>query len=134
MISEALHSLDIDDYVFLGGQPANETEFLASFRKVVGKDATDTAILSSDPATFGVTWAQVAPKIAELEAAEPLRLLRVDRNKLLTESDWTGLADSALTPEVSAKWKLYRQRLRNLPSGLNTPAKVKAAKWPTKPV
>ena len=60
--------------------------------------------------------------------------LRHKRDQLLRGSDWTGLADSALTSEVSAKWKLYRQKLRNLPSGLNTPAKVKAAKWPAKPV
>jgi hypothetical protein len=59
--------------------------------------------------------------------------LRSERNALLASSDWTGLADSALTSEVSAKWKLYRQRLRDLPSGLNTSAKVKAAKWPAKP-
>ena len=68
MISAALRSLDIDDYVLVAGSPTNETEFLASFRKVVGKDATDTVILSSDPSTFGVTWAQVAPKLAELQA------------------------------------------------------------------
>ena len=60
--------------------------------------------------------------------------LREKRNALLAASDWTGLADSALTSEVSAKWKLFRQRLRDLPSGLNTPAKVKAAKWPVRPV
>ena len=83
---------------------------------------------------------QIAPsesainaKLAELQAAEPIRLLRVDRNQLLVESDWTGLADSAITPEVSAKWKLYRQRLRDLPSGLDTESKVKNVKWPTAP-
>ena len=81
-----------------------------------------------------ITEAQILAKQKELQAAEPIRLLRIDRDKLLAESDWTGLADSALTNEVSATWKLYRQRLRDLTSGLNTPAKVKNAKWPTKPV
>tara|TARA_R100001143_G_C3304675_1_gene107259 strand:- start:50 stop:397 length:348 start_codon:yes stop_codon:yes gene_type:complete len=79
------------------------------------------------------TEEQIQAKQAELQAAEPTRLLRIDRDKLLAESDWTGLADSALTSEVAAKWKLYRQRLRDLPSGLNTPAKVKNVTWPTKP-
>jgi hypothetical protein len=78
--------------------------------------------------------AKVKVEQDRLQAAEPIRLLRSKRNVLLAETDWTGLADSALTSEVSAQWKLYRQRLRDLPSGLNTPAKVKAAKWPTKPV
>ena len=81
-----------------------------------------------------VTKPQILAKRAELQAAEPIRLLRIDRDKLLAESDWTGLDDSALTNEKAAEWKLYRQKLRDLPSGLNTPAKVKAAKWPTKPV
>ena len=76
----------------------------------------------------------IQTKLAELQDAEPVQLLRIDRDRLLAESDWTALADSALTSEVSAKWKLYRQKLRDLPAGLNTPAKVKAAKWPAKPV
>ena len=59
--------------------------------------------------------------------------LRDKRNHLLASSDWTGLADSALTSEVSAKWKLYRQKLRDFPSGLTTEAKVKNTVWPTKP-
>lgn len=59
--------------------------------------------------------------------------LRRKRNFLLETSDWTGISDSALTSDVSANWKLYRQRLRDLPSGLNTPAKVKNAVWPSKP-
>jgi len=80
------------------------------------------------------TESECNAKLAELQAAEPIRLLRIDRDQRLAESDWTALADSALTSEVSANWKLYRQRLRDLPSGLTTPAKVKAAKWPAKPV
>ena len=73
-------------------------------------------------------------KQAELQAAFPMQELRDRRNALLAASDWTGLVDSALTSEVSAQWKLYRQRLRDLPSGLDTPAKVKNAPWPIKPV
>ena len=59
--------------------------------------------------------------------------LRAKRDLLLASSDWTGLSDSALTSEVSAKWKLYRQKLRDLPAGLDTVDKVKAVTWPEKP-
>tara|TARA_R110000824_G_scaffold398833_1_gene603394 strand:- start:1512 stop:1853 length:342 start_codon:yes stop_codon:yes gene_type:complete len=59
--------------------------------------------------------------------------LRLKRDVLLKGSDWTGLADTALTNEVSAKWKLYRQKLRDLPKGLTTEFKIKNAVWPTKP-
>ena len=79
------------------------------------------------------TEEQCNAKYAELQAAEPIRLLRIDRDKLLASSDWTGLTDTALTNEQAAEWKLYRQKLRDLPKGLNTEFKVKNAVWPTKP-
>jgi hypothetical protein len=63
----------------------------------------------------------------------PIQNLRKNRNKLLASSDWTGLSDTALTSEASAKWELYRQALRDLPTGLDTVDKVNAVTWPTKP-
>lgn len=95
--------------------------------------ATETGSYDKYGTLVAIDDSKVEVERKRLEAAEPIRLLRVYRDKLLAESDWTGLADSALTSEVSAKWKLYRQRLRDLPSGLNTPTKVKNATWPTKP-
>lgn len=50
-------------------------------------------------------------KIAELEAAEPMRLLRIQRNQLLQQTDWMALNDVV----VSEEWKAYRQALRDLP-------------------
>ena len=61
------------------------------------------------------------------------RELRNERNRLLAESDWTGLTDTALTNEKLAGWKMYRQHLRNLPDGLDTETKVKEVTWPIKP-
>ena len=87
-------------------------------------------IKSSDPVP---SKEELDKKIAELKAAYPLKELREKRNVLLAESDWTGLSDSALTNEQAAKWKLYRQKLRDLPGGLNTEFKVKNVKWPTAP-
>jgi hypothetical protein len=72
-------------------------------------------------------------KLAELQAAHPLQELREKRNVLLASSDWTGLADTALTNEKLAEWKMYRQHLRNLPDGLDTETKVKEATWPVIP-
>jgi hypothetical protein len=59
--------------------------------------------------------------------------LREKRNALLAETDWTQIPDSAFTNEKSAEWKLYRQKLRNLPAGLDTVDKVNAVTWPEKP-
>lgn len=66
-ISQALSKLGITGWV-LRGQPKNETEFNAMFRKVVGKDANNSAIESSDPADFGVTWSEVQAEITRLQA------------------------------------------------------------------
>ena len=60
-------------------------------------------------------------------------ILRTDRIKLLNASDWTQMPDSALINEKSAEWRLYRQKLRDITSGLDTVEKVNAVTWPTKP-
>ena len=57
---------------------------------------------------------QIQAKIAELEAAEPMRVLRIERNQKLAETDWIitkGLEQGADITE----WKTYRQALRDLP-------------------
>ena len=58
-----------------------------------------------------------------------LENLRNKRNNLLKETDW--MANSDVT--MSDDWKTYRQQLRDLPSGLDTVAKVEAKEFPTKP-
>tara|TARA_B100000949_G_scaffold74464_1_gene66415 strand:- start:558 stop:959 length:402 start_codon:yes stop_codon:yes gene_type:complete len=132
MIGDALRSLDINDYVLVAGVPTNETDFLNSFRKVVGKDATNTAILSSDPSKFGVTWTQIAPKIAELQAAEPMRLMKEQRNIKLAETDWWSCSDLTMTQSQ----KDYRQALRDLPATAEPKIENRQltnVTWPEKP-
>ena len=58
-----------------------------------------------------ITVNQIQAKIAELQAAEPLRLLREQRNKLLAQSDWMAVSDRTMTQAQID----YRQALRNLP-------------------
>ena len=56
----------------------------------------------------------VNEKIAELEALEPMRLLRLERNRRLSAVDWwtsRALDGIALTEAQ----KTYRQKLRDLP-------------------
>ena len=59
--------------------------------------------------------------------------LRSRRNQLLASSDWTQVADVALTVEDDIKWRDYRQALRNLPAGLRTADDVTNVDWPTAP-
>ena len=59
---DALGSLGVTEYV-VKGDPKNESEFNAKFKKVVGQDATGTAILSDDPSDFGITWKEVSDQM-----------------------------------------------------------------------
>ena len=58
------------------------------------------------------TESEVTAKITELNNAEPMRLLRVERNRLLATTDWRASSDLTL----STAWKTYRQNLRDLPA------------------
>ena len=58
------------------------------------------------------TKTEVVDKIAELDASEPMRLLRIERNKKIALTDWRMLPDQ--TP--SDEWTNYRQALRDLPA------------------
>ena len=57
---------------------------------------------------------ELQEKIVELEAAEPMRLLRLERNRRLVETDWRMVEDYPMTNKLD--WKTYRQALRDLPA------------------
>ena len=124
-IAKALNSLGIDEWV-LRGTPTNEVEFKAMFRKVTGVDKNGSAIESADPSHWGTTWEKILAEKKKLEDAEPMRLLRVERNRLLAETDW--MASSDLT--MSDAWKKYRQDLRDI---TKTATSLDDVKFPTKP-
>jgi hypothetical protein len=57
--------------------------------------------------------------------------LREDRNKRLSESDWTQISDAPLTEDQKTAWRTYRQSLRDLPASTNDPSRPV---WPSRPV
>ena len=79
------------------------------------------------------TEEEIQAKIAELEAAEPLRLLRIQRNQLLQQTDWRFRSD--LTP--SQEWIDYCQALRDLPANsepqLDENGNLTNVNWPVPP-
>ena len=95
------------------------------------------AAWDQDGKEIEVNTTKVAAEKVKLLALESQKQLRLKRNRLLTESDWTGLVDTALTAEQSAKFKLYRQKLRDLPSGaspsLDNAGELVGVTWPEKP-
>ena len=74
-------------------------------------------------------------KVDELNAAEPLRLLRIERDKRLAACDWRATSDLTLADA----WKTYRQALRDLPASatpkLNSQYELDltSVTWPTEP-
>ena len=81
------------------------------------------------------TETEVNSKISELDNAEPMRLLRVERDTRIAKTDWRASSDLTLTDA----WKTYRQALRDLPASatpkLNSgyDLDLTSVTWPTEP-
>ena len=58
------------------------------------------------------TESEIDAELTRLNNAEPMRLLRVERNRLLTACDWRASSDLTLSDD----WKTYRKALRDLPA------------------
>jgi len=76
------------------------------------------------------TEEEIQAKLEELQAAEPMRLLRQERDRLIQQTDWWVLPDRTATPAQLA----YRQALRDLPAN-STPAldengNLTGVEWP----
>jgi len=69
---------------------------------------------------------EIETKIAELEAAEPLRLLREERDKKLAETDWRATVD--YPGNDKQLWLDYRQALRDV-----TEQDPNNVIWPSEP-
>ena len=81
------------------------------------------------------TEEEIQTKLTELRNAEPMRLLREERNRRLVETDWTQYRDVSLNND--SDWQTYRQSLRDLPSTaeptLDEQGNLTNVTWPTKP-
>ena len=93
----------------------------------------------------GLTWldaiqtkpteTELTNKVTALNAAEPMRLLRVERDAKLAACDWRASSDLTL----SDAWKTYRQALRDLPASAspkldsNYRLDSTSVTWPTEP-
>ena len=123
--STALTELNVTEWV-LRGEPTTEAEFNEMFRKVTGADANGTAIESSNPDDWGTTWAAVVAKRDALIAAEPMKLLREERDRLIAATDWWAGSDRTMTDAQTA----YRQALRDITASATS---LDDVTWPTKP-
>ena len=81
------------------------------------------------------TETEITNKVTALDAAEPMRLMRVERDKRIAKTDWRASSD--LT--IADAWKTYRQALRDLPASAspsldsNYDLDLTSVTWPTEP-
>ena len=84
------------------------------------------------------TEKEITDKIAELDAAEGMRLLRVERDAKLAALDWEVVKAYSNGVAVDAKLKTYMQELRDLPASANPTTDAagelvtSSVTWPTR--
>ena len=82
---------------------------------------------------------EINAELTRLTNEEPMRLLRVERDKKLTNSDWVVTKATEEGTSVSSEWKTYRQALRDLPASSspkldsNFDLDLTSVTWPTEP-
>ena len=95
----------------------------------------DSIFIWDSPEIEKPTEEQIQTKLLELQNAEPMRLLREERNQRLSETDWRDLPSYPGTDQN--EWRTYRQALRDLPSTaepqLDDNGQLTNVTWPTKP-
>ena len=123
-VIQALQELGITDWV-LRGNPTNADEFGAMFRKGIEQE-NGNVIESDNSSDWGVTWDAVETKLNELNAAEPMKLLREERDRLIALTDWWASSDLTMTDAQTA----YRQALRDITEDYNS---LDDVTWPTAP-
>ena len=78
-------------------------------------------------------------KAAELNAAEPMRLLRLERDRRLAEVDWMVVKSYSQGLPISPELSAYMQALRDLPNTADPKLDARheldldSVVWPTKP-
>ena len=127
-IARALTELGITEWV-LRGEPTTKEEFASMYSKVTGADSSGSAIESKKESDWGVTWEDVSAKKDALIAAEPIRLLRQERDIRIAKSDWMANSDVTMSDE----WKTYRQALRDITKTTPADDALSNITWPTKP-
>jgi hypothetical protein len=84
-----------------------------SFGEVPHYPTQDASGFPIFPEGCSITTEEFKLKYDEVEKEYSINKLRVERNVLLSESDWTQVLDVSLSN--IDEWKSYRQALRDLP-------------------
>ena len=121
LVAEAIENLNITLEFAIKGDSTNASDirWLTS-----GTRPTDT---------------EIQTEIDRVVSEYPMTLLREERNRLLSKSDWRVTMATETGTSLSNEWKTYRQALRDLPAS-STPKldsynelDLTSVSWPTEP-
>jgi hypothetical protein len=119
------------DVVFEGPQATPEDQYGYSYffglEEVDGKWFTKYSVGPVFQDNEEATAIQQMDAYKAVKDAEHAVLMREQRNKYLSDCDWTQLTDSPVDKEA---WATYRQELRAVPEQTGFPWNVT---WPTQP-
>ena len=111
---------DFGGDVVLKGPQAQPTRYQIAFREGVqeidGKWYTKYSV------------ADMEQEAKDALDAQQAKSLREERNRKIAETDWTQGKD--IPDNISSKWAVYRQALRDVPAQAGFPWDVQ---WPTQP-
>jgi len=85
------------------------------------------------------TESQIDTELTRLTNAEPMKLLRIERDSRLTACDWVITMHKELGTNIPDAWKTYRQALRDLPTSASPSLNsfgnldLTSVTWPTEP-
>ena len=102
---------------------------------IKSNDITDLITTDESGAEITLDKTELEAEIKKIEAAEPMRLLRIERDRRIAKTDWRASSDLTLTDA----WKTYRQALRDLPASAspkldsNNNLDLTSITWPTEP-
>ena len=124
MIVQALNALGINSEFCVDADVTTEQHYLRTYR-----DLTDQNRFFE--------WSVVLAKMKELEALEPMRLLRLERNRRLAETDCVVIRAYSQKQDVPEDWTNYMQALRDLPATaepqLDDAGNLTNVSWPEVP-
>jgi len=86
------------------------------------------------------TLEELQNKVDELNSIEPMRLLRIERNKRLSEIDWVTIKYNSQNLPIPKGWSDYTQSLRDITITCRNPScmpdgrlDMSSVNWPIMP-
>jgi hypothetical protein len=111
--------------ILIALEPSKEWAYTGTDASTKAKFKENFSLAEAD---WSFTWAEFQEKQKEITDAQPLKLLREERNRRLTETDWTQGND--VPSSIKSDWTTYRQALRDITKSATS---LNDVTWPTKP-